>query len=114
GMKAVEPAVVEGTALEAKPSTGGNPVVQVLRERKSALLGCFIVAFFVLVAIFGPSLAPYSWTVPSGPVYAPPSPQHLLGTDGSGVDVLSEMMYGGRTSLIVGFAAALVAMIVGG
>ena len=113
-MKAVEPAVVEGTALEVRPSARGNPILLVLRERRSALLGCFIVGFFVLLAIVGPSLAPYSWTVPSGPVYAPPSSQHLLGTDGSGVDVLSEMMYGGRTSLIVGFAAALVAMIVGG
>ena len=113
-MKAVEPAIAEGTALEAVPSARGNPVIQVLRERRSALLGFFIVAFFIVLAIVGPSLAPYSWTAPSGPVYAPPSSQHLLGTDGSGVDVLSEMMYGGRTSLIVGFAAALVAMIVGG
>ena len=113
-MKAVEPAVVEGTALEARPSRSGHPVVQVFRERPSAVLGLAIVLFFVLIAIFGPALAPYSWTQPSGTVFAPPSPQHLLGTDGSGVDVLSEMMYGGRTSLIVGFAAALVAMLVGG
>src|SRR4029077_18344771 len=113
-MKAAEPALARGTALEARPSAGGSPVIQVLRERRSALLGFFIVAFFIVLAIVGPSLAPYSSTVPSGPVYAPPSSQHLLGTDGSGVDVLSEMMYGGRTSLIVGFAAALVAVIVGG
>jgi peptide/nickel transport system permease protein len=113
-MKPVEPAVLEGTSLEVKPARGGSPVVRVLRERKSALLGFFIVAFFVVVAVFGPSFAPHSWTQQSGPVYAPPSTQHWLGTDGSGVDVLSEMIYGGRTSLIVGFAAALVAMIVGG
>jgi peptide/nickel transport system permease protein len=113
-MKAVEPAIVEGTALEAQPSRGGNPVALVLRERKSALLGLLIVALFVVLAIFGPSLAPYSWTQQSGPVYAPPSTQHWLGTDDSGVDVLSELMFGARTSLIVGFAAALVAMIVGG
>jgi peptide/nickel transport system permease protein len=113
-MKAVEPAIVEGTALEAKPSRGGNPVVLVLRERKSAVLGLLIVTFFVVLAVFGPSLAPYSWTQQSGPVYAPPSTQHWLGTDDSGVDVLSELMFGARTSLIVGFAAALVAMIVGG
>ncbi len=113
-MKTVEPALVEGTALEPRPSRGGNPLILVLRERRSAVLGLLIVAFFVVLAIFGPSLAPYSWTQQSGPVYAPPSTQHWLGTDDSGVDVLSELMFGARTSLIVGFAAALVAMIVGG
>jgi peptide/nickel transport system permease protein len=113
-MKAVEPAIVEGTALEAQPSRGGNPVVLVLRERKSAVLGLLIVTFFIVLAIFGPSLAPYSWTQQSGPVYEAPSSQHWLGTDDSGVDVLSELIFGARTSLIVGFAAALVAMVVGG
>jgi len=113
-MRPLEPAVAEGTALEAKPSRAGSPVVQVLRERPSAVLGLAIIAFFVVMAIFGPSLAPYSWTRQSGPVYAPPSSAHWLGTDDSGVDVLSELIFGARTSLIVGFAAALVAMFVGG
>jgi peptide/nickel transport system permease protein len=113
-MKSVEPALAEGTALEARPSSGGNEIVRVLKERRSALAGLVIVGFFVAMAVFGPALAPYSWTQQSGPVYAPPSSEHWLGTDDSGVDVLSEMLYGGRTSLIVGFAAAFVAMIVGG
>jgi peptide/nickel transport system permease protein len=113
-MKTFDPALAEDTALEARPSKGGSPVLQVLRERRSALLGLFIVGFFVAMAVFGPALAPYSPTRQSGPVYAPPSAQHWLGTDDSGVDVLSELMYGGRTSMIVGFAAALVAMLVGG
>ncbi len=113
-MKTVDPVLAEDTPLEARPSKGGSPVLQVLKERRSALLGLFIVGFFVLLAIFGPSLAPYSPTQQSGPVYAPPSSQHWLGTDDSGVDVLSELMYGGRTSMIVGFTAALVAMLVGG
>ena len=113
-MKTVDPVLAEDTPLEARPSKGGSPVLQVLKERRSALLGLFIVGFFVMLAIFGPSLAPYSPTQQSGPVYAPPSPEHWLGTDDSGVDVLSELMYGGRTSMIVGFTAALVAMLVGG
>ena len=113
-MKTVEPALAEGTALVAKPSSGGNPVIQAVKERPSAIVGLVIVALFIFVAIFGPALAPYSATEQSGPVYAPPSAQHWLGTDDSGVDVLSEMLTGGRTSMIVGFAAAFVAMIVGG
>ena len=113
-MKTVEPALAEGTALEAKPSRRGNAVVLAIKERPSAIVGLIITLLFVFVAIFGPAIAPYSPTQQSGPVYAPPSSQHWLGTDDSGVDVLSEMLAGGRTSMIVGFAAALVAMLVGG
>ena len=40
-MKTVDPALAEDTALEPRPSKGGNPVLQVLRERRSALLGLF-------------------------------------------------------------------------
>jgi len=113
-MKTVEPAIAEGTALVARPSAGGHPVIRAIKERPSAILGVIIVAFFIFVAIFGYAIAPYSPTEQSGPVYAPPSSQHWLGTDDSGVDVLSELLAGGRTSMIVGFAAAFVAMIVGG
>jgi len=113
-MKTVEPALAEGTALIARPSAGGRPVIRAIRERPSAILGVIIVAFFIFIAIFGYALAPYSPTEQSGPVYAPPSTQHWLGTDDSGVDVLSELLAGSRTSMIVGFAAAFVAMLVGG
>jgi peptide/nickel transport system permease protein len=113
-VKSVEPALAEGTALVARPSAGGNPVIQAIKERPAAIVGLVIVTFFIFVAIFGYALAPYSPTTQSGPVYAPPSPEHWLGTDDSGVDVLSELLAGGRTSMIVGFAAAFVAMLVGG
>jgi peptide/nickel transport system permease protein len=113
-MRSVEPAVVEDTALIARPSAGGNAIWQLLKERPSALIGLFIVVLFVVVALFGPALAPHSSTEQSGPVFAAPSAQHWLGTDDSGVDVFSELLAGGRTSLIVGFAAALVSMLVGG
>jgi peptide/nickel transport system permease protein len=113
-MKTVEPAMAEDSALVARPSAAGNAVWQTLKERPSALLGLFIVLVFVFIAVFGSALTPHSASEQSGPVYAPPSAQHWLGTDDSGVDVLSEMMAGGRTSMIVGFAAAFVSGIVGG
>ena len=66
-MKTVDPALAEDTALEARPSKGGSPVLQVLRERRSALLGLFIVGFFVRWRSSAPALAPYSPTRQSGP-----------------------------------------------
>jgi peptide/nickel transport system permease protein len=68
----------------------------------------------VLIAIFAPLLAPYSIHQKTGAIYEAPSSAHWLGTDDGGVDMLSLMIYGSRVSLEVGFAAALVAMIIGG
>ena len=82
--------------------------------QKQALIGLIIVLVFVLIAIFAPLLAPYSIHEKTGPIYAPPSSAHWLGTDDGGVDMLSLMIYGSRVSLEVGFAAALVAMVIGG
>ncbi len=47
-------------------------------------------------------------------IYAPPSAQHLLGTDDAGRDVLSNFIYGARVSLIVGFFAAFISVVIGG
>jgi peptide/nickel transport system permease protein len=47
-------------------------------------------------------------------IYQPPSPQHLLGTDDAGRDVLSNFMYGARVSLIVGFFASFISVCIGG
>ena len=44
---------------------------------------------------------------------APPQAGHPLGTDSTGFDILGRLMYGGQTSLIVGFASAFVATVVG-
>jgi peptide/nickel transport system permease protein len=69
---------------------------------------------FTLIAIFAPLLEPYSVTQQTGRVYQPPSAQHWLGTDDGGVDVFSELIAGARVSMLVGFAGAAVAMIIGG
>jgi peptide/nickel transport system permease protein len=103
--------VAEGTA--PTPRRRGF-VVTVLRERKAAVIGLVIIAFFVLLAIIAPYISPYSATAQTCAVYAPPSVHHWLGCDDGGIDMLSELMQGGRISLVIGFAATLVAMIIGG
>jgi len=99
---------------EGQPSTRSGFFRTVLRERKAAVVGLSIIVFFVLLSIVAPYIAPYSVTVQTCAVYAPPSGAHWLGCDDGGIDMLSELMVGGRISLIVGFAATLVAMIIGG
>ncbi len=89
-------------------------VREVLLGQRVAVIGLVILIFFTLVAIFAPWLEPYSTTQQVGPVYAPPSSQHLLGLDDGGIDMLSEVIAGARVSMLVGFSAAAVAMVLGG
>jgi peptide/nickel transport system permease protein len=78
------------------------------------VVGITIVAIFVIIAVLAPVLAPYNPHQKVGRVYGPPSRLHPLGLDDGGVDMLSLLIYGTRVSLIVGFTAAFVAMIIGG
>jgi peptide/nickel transport system permease protein len=99
---------------EGQPSTRTGFLRTVLRERKAAVVGLSIIGFFVVLAIVAPYISPYSITEQTCAVYAPPSPAHWLGCDDGGIDMLSQLMQGGRISLVVGFAATLVAMVIGG
>jgi peptide/nickel transport system permease protein len=83
------------------------------------MLGAFLVATAVLVAITAPLLSPYD---PSDVVrdengramtFAPPSEHPPLGTDDAGRDVFSQLVFGARISLTVGFMAGAIAMFVG-
>jgi peptide/nickel transport system permease protein len=78
-------------------------------------LGLCLIAIFAVVIIFGPLLAPYGPdTIGVGPDSAGPSLQHLFGTDELGRDVLSRVLYGGRSVIGVPFVAAVCSLAVGG
>jgi peptide/nickel transport system permease protein len=83
-------------------------------RRPSMIFGITVLIAFILIAIFAPLLEPYNPRAKTGDVYEPPSSAHWLGTDDGGADMLSLVIAGSRVSLIVGFAAALVAMLIGG
>lgn len=74
--------------------------------------GMFLFLSFLLMAAFSPALAPYDPWLRFEP-YSPPNHEHLLGTNDMGHDILSELIYGSRVSLIVGFGAALMATLIG-
>ena len=75
--------------------------------------GLAVLAFFILMAIFGDAIAPYDPEASSLDVLAPPSSEHLLGTTESGADVLSQLLAGARISIVVGFAAAIISAVIG-
>lgn len=94
----------------------------ILREfarRPSAVFGLFIVSAVLLCAIAAPLLAPFSpneqlfdgLTLEGAPI--PPDATYLLGTDTLGRDLLSRLLYGARTSLIIGLVANGTAVAIG-
>ena len=64
-------------------------------------IAVIVLAVVTLAAIFAPWIAPYDPDTPDFTAfYAPPSPAHWLGTDALGRDILSRIIYGGRTALL--------------
>jgi peptide/nickel transport system permease protein len=89
-------------------------VLRVFFGRKLAVLGLFFIFVLVFTAIFGPLFAPYDPNkMDLENQLSQPSWNHLLGTDSLGRDTLSRVIYGSRTSLMVGLAAVLSAAVVG-
>ncbi len=92
---------------------GWKVIREVLKNRLS-LAGLIIIAVFVIMALFSYQLVgPYQDQLHLFPKAQPPTLQHLLGTDNRGQDVLNVLVYGSQISLLVGFVASFVAMIVG-
>ena len=85
-----------------------------LRRNRMALLGLGVLLLFMLVATLTPWIAPYDYAQQNLELGAsPPSGAHWLGTDIFGRDLLTQIMYGGRISLAVGFIATGVALLIG-
>jgi peptide/nickel transport system permease protein len=91
---------------------------QRLTRSKIGVLGMVLLLLAVFMAVFAPFLAPYDPYAPVkvtiDDIYAPPSLEHLLGTDDAAKDVLSNFIYGSRVSLTVGFFASFISIFIGG
>ncbi|ADE01942.1 ABC transporter permease [Haloferax volcanii] len=89
-------------------------VLHRLKRHKPAVCGAFVTSLILATAIFAPFVAPYE---PSEQdltnTLAPPSSEHLLGTDAFGRDILSRIIYGSRISLQIAITAVGVALGIG-
>ena len=85
-----------------------------LRKNRMALFGFTVLLILCVVSLLTPWIAPYSYETQDLMLGAtPPSAAHWLGTDIFGRDMLTRIMYGGRVSLMVGFIATAVALVIG-
>jgi peptide/nickel transport system permease protein len=95
----------------------GQQILRVFLENKLAVVGLFVIVFFILFCFVGPSLyhtnQNNSEAALSATLNGPPGSHHLLGTDNNGFDMVGRLMFGGQASLIVGFASAAAATVIG-
>ena len=85
-----------------------------LKQNKLAIISLNFLAALVVIAVLTPWLAPYGYETQNLALGASgPSAAHWLGTDIHGRDLMTRLMYGGRISLMVGFAATAVSLVIG-
>ncbi len=125
-----EPAAVAAAEVVLMPSaTTSLGAPQVLGERLSprqaavrrflrhrpAIAGMVILSIILLLAVFAPLLTPWppNWVDFDAGARQPPSAAHVLGTDVSSRDIWSRVLYGARTSILVGFGAVALYLVIG-
>ena len=105
-------------AAAAPPAETTRGAFRAFLRHRMGMIGAALLLVALVVAVFAPLLAPYdpyaSVNATIEDIYRAPSAQHLLGTDDGGKDVFSSLLHGARVSLIVGFAAATIALLIGG
>jgi len=116
---------IDLNAMRKERSLWGDAWHRLSRNR-AAVAGIVVIVFFVLVAIFAPLIAPLNPTIqtsnnslrlPSWVHIDDPrrtgNPNNLLGTDAIGRDLYSQLIYGARVSLIVGFIPQVLILVIG-
>ena len=125
----IEPALVADTLATAKPASLWRDTLGSVLRQRSAVVGLIVLIVLISLAVFAPLIAPFDpdqtllgveqgVVKRSGPCVhllgcPETQPQHILGTDGNFRDVLSRVLYGGRVSLLIGFAAVGFAIVIG-
>jgi len=83
-------------------------------KNKMAVLGLILLTIIFAMALLAPLIAPYSpWRIRVGPTLTPPCPGYPMGTDDLGRDILSQLIWGTRISLVVGFFSAGISTLIG-
>ncbi|MGM9522687.1 MAG: ABC transporter permease [Oscillospiraceae bacterium] len=104
----------EDNTVEVKKESQFRLVFKRFLRRKSSVIGGILLIVIILASVFAPVIAPYNYL--DQDLYnknSPSTSEHWLGTDTLGRDTFSRLLYGGRNSLIVGFAATCTSAIIG-
>ncbi len=85
-----------------------------LASRPLSLIGLVVVVIFILMAIFGSTVAPYKFdSLIKGAARQPPSAAYIFGTDKLGRDVFSRVLWGAREVITIPGIATSIAVVIG-
>ena len=104
---------------KSQSTSHGKPVstqMDFLRRmvtQPKAVIGLVIMGIFILMALFAPLIAPNDPNKYVGLPHQPPSSEYWLGTTGQGQDVFSQLVWGSRISLLIGFSVGILSTILG-
>lgn len=91
-----------------------DKIKTMIKTNKVAAISGVLIILIIIVAVFAPLFAPYDpYKIDLLLRLKGPSPEHLLGTDELGRDLLSRIIYGSRVSLFIGLVPTLMSMIIG-
>ena len=112
---ALATALIEAPALATAPMSYWRTVAWRLARDRATLIAGGVLAVIVLSAVLAPWLAPYDPAAGSIRLRLAPvgAPEHVLGTDEQGRDMLSRLLWGGRMTLVAGLTPVLVAFVLG-
>ncbi len=79
----------------------------------AAMVGLCFTALYFFVALFAPLIAPYGMAEIVGEVWEPASADHWFGTDNIGRDLLTRMIYGGRTTIFIATMGTILSFVTG-
>lgn len=96
-----------------KPISTQRDFFQRLFTQPKAIIGIVILTVFILVAIFAPLIAPTDPNTFVGKPNLHPSTEHWFGTTGQGQDVFSQLIWGSRISLLIGFSVGFLSTLLG-
>ena len=105
--------VPENQQILNEPSSR-SMVLKRLKRNKAAMIGGFLIVFFILVALIGPFLTVHDPTkVDFGTRLLPPSSDFWLGTDHNGRDIFTRLVHGTSITLYIGFLSVVVGLVIG-
>ncbi len=96
-----------------KLRTSTLPFWKRYRKNRAAVFGLGLICFFVLIALLAPIIAKTGPFKIGTATFMPPSETHYMGTDNLGRDIFSQVVFGARISLMVGFLAASTSAVIG-
>ena len=112
-MSQVSSTLIPGADLPPPPAVRGTSLLRRSLRLWRTRIGVALVGVLVLLAIIGPYVAPYGPSTPVGAPNSNPSSKAVLGTDYLGQDVLSRLLYGGRSILIIAVIATALGLVAG-